>query len=124
MVPCGTLVRRTSWVRAGPPSRSGACACLSRLCCSQTSVQPVSCAAATLAARYVREQQVDYVPLMENSSDPAHVHFTHAGYIGARDRAGPLAVRLVQQVGVAGQGRGAASWVGRHCGVMWCPALQ
>lgn len=28
---------------------------------------------------YVRDMKVDYVALMENSADPAHVHFTHAG---------------------------------------------
>ena len=28
---------------------------------------------------YVRDMQVDYLPLMENSADPSHVHWTHAG---------------------------------------------
>lgn len=34
---------------------------------------------------------------MENSCDPSHVHFTHAGFIGARDRAGPINVKLRDQ---------------------------
>lgn len=32
-----------------------------------------------VASWYVREMPVDYVALMENSADPSHVHFTHAG---------------------------------------------
>lgn len=40
---------------------------------------------------------MDYLALLENSADPSHVHFTHAGFIGGRDRAGPIAVRLVEQ---------------------------
>ena len=48
-------------------------------------------------SRYVRELEVDYVPLMENSCDPGHVHFTHAGFIGSRDKAGPITVRMLEQ---------------------------
>ncbi len=50
-----------------------------------------------LPHRYVRELEVDYVPLMENSCDPGHVHFTHAGFIGSRDKAGPITVRMLEQ---------------------------
>ena len=32
-----------------------------------------------VATWYVRDMAVDYVALMENSADPSHVHFTHAG---------------------------------------------
>jgi phenylpropionate dioxygenase-like ring-hydroxylating dioxygenase large terminal subunit len=41
------------------------------------------------ARRYVRDVEVDWVALMENSADPGHVHFTHAG--GARAAGGRLA---------------------------------
>ena len=34
-----------------------------------------------ISSWYVREMPVDYVALMENSADPSHVHFTHAGDI-------------------------------------------
>lgn len=43
---------------------------------------------------YVREMDVDYVALMENSADPSHVHWTHAGAIGSPDKAGPIDVSL------------------------------
>jgi pheophorbide a oxygenase len=32
-----------------------------------------------VAPWYVRDMQVDYLALMENSADPSHVHWTHAG---------------------------------------------
>jgi hypothetical protein len=48
--------------------------------------------------RYVRDLPVDYLPLLENSCDPGHVHFTHAGFIGSAAQAGPLAIKLLQQV--------------------------
>ncbi|KAL4529531.1 hypothetical protein Ndes2437B_g08894 [Nannochloris sp. 'desiccata'] len=44
---------------------------------------------------YIREMDVDYVALMENSADPSHVHWTHAGAIGSPDKAGPIDVSLV-----------------------------
>lgn len=56
--------------------------------------------------RYVRDLPVDYLPLLENSCDPGHVHFTHAGFIGSAAQAGPLTIKLLQQVQSA---RGAAS---------------
>ncbi|KAI3424952.1 hypothetical protein D9Q98_008334 [Chlorella vulgaris] len=46
---------------------------------------------------YVRDLEVDYLPLMENSADPGHVHFTHAGYIGSPDKAGPITVRVLER---------------------------
>jgi phenylpropionate dioxygenase-like ring-hydroxylating dioxygenase large terminal subunit len=60
------------------------------------SVQPPA-APSLSPCRYVRELEVDYVPLMENSCDPGHVHFTHAGFIGSRDKAGPITVRMLEQ---------------------------
>jgi phenylpropionate dioxygenase-like ring-hydroxylating dioxygenase large terminal subunit len=46
---------------------------------------------------YIREMDVDYVALMENSADPSHVHWTHAGAIGSPDKAGPIDVSLVRE---------------------------
>jgi pheophorbide a oxygenase len=48
-----------------------------------------------VAPWYVRDLEVDKLPLLENSADPSHVHFAHAGALGAPSRAGPLAVREV-----------------------------
>ena len=45
------------------------------------------------------------MPLMENSCDPGHVHFTHAGFIGSRDRAGPITVRMLEQASKQARGR-------------------
>lgn len=31
--------------------------------------------------RYIRDLEVDYLPLLENSCDPGHVHFTHGALV-------------------------------------------
>ena len=64
-----------------------------------------------LVTRIARDFDIDYAALMENVSDPAHIHFAHHNVTGKRQRAAPIpyARIAVSEAGFAARVQAGAS---------------
>jgi pheophorbide a oxygenase len=51
---------------------------------------------------YMRDLPISWEYLVENLLDPGHVHFSHHGVIGSRNKAGPIPLRKVPRQETAG----------------------